>query len=53
MTKLSGGRLFEFWKRFKRYGMQKEIENVIEVLWNLEKEIKKQDMGTCKMYQGV
>ena len=40
MTKLSGGRLFEFWKKFKKYGMQKEIENVIEVLWNLEKEIQ-------------
>ena len=41
MTKLRGGALFEFWKKFKDYGMQQEIERVIDAIWNLEKEIQK------------
>jgi hypothetical protein len=41
MTKLRGGSLFEFWKKFKNYGMQQEIEKVIDAIWNLEKEIQK------------
>ena len=40
MTKLRGGALFDFWKKFKNYGMQQEIEKVIDAIWNLEKEIK-------------
>jgi hypothetical protein len=40
MTKLRGGALFEFWKKFKNYGMQQEIEKVIDAILNLEKEIK-------------
>ena len=40
MTKLRGGSLFEFWKKFKNYGMQQEIEKVIDAIWNL-KEIQK------------
>jgi hypothetical protein len=41
MTKLKGGSLFEFWKKFKNYGMQQEIEKVIDAILNLEKEIQK------------
>ena len=26
MTKLRGGALFDFWKKFKNYGMQQEVE---------------------------
>jgi hypothetical protein len=41
MTKLKGSALFEFWKKFKNYGMQQEIEKVVDAIWNLEKEIQK------------
>ncbi len=35
-----GGSLFEYWKKFKNYGMQQEIENVIDSLWKIDKEIQ-------------
>jgi hypothetical protein len=40
INKLRGGNLFEYWKKFKNYGMQQEVEKVIDALWNLEKEIQ-------------
>jgi hypothetical protein len=35
MKKLSGGNLFTHWQKFKSYGMQQEVEKVIDTLWNI------------------
>ena len=40
MQRLRGGHLFEYWKKFKNYGMQAEVEEVIDALWKIEKEIR-------------
>jgi len=40
LEKLGGvGSLFESWKKFKDYGVQKEVEKVIDILWNIDREI--------------
>jgi len=40
LKKLRGvGSLFESWRKFKDYGVQKEIEEVIDILWNIDREI--------------
>jgi hypothetical protein len=35
-----GGSLFRYWQNFKKYGIQTEIDNVIDALWNIDKEIQ-------------
>ena len=35
-----GGSLYLYWQNFRKYGIQKEIDNVIDALWNLDKEIQ-------------
>lgn len=35
-----GGSLFKFWEKFKKYGMRQDVENVIDSLWNIDKEIQ-------------
>ncbi len=40
LTKLRGGALFEYWKKFQNYGMQQEVEKVIDALWDMDKDIQ-------------
>jgi hypothetical protein len=57
MKKLrGGGSLFEYWKKFKNYGMKQEIENVIDSLWKIDKELQEivyQDLAYLSTKLGV
>jgi hypothetical protein len=41
LKKLRGGSsLFPYWQNFRRYGIQKETDNIIDAIWNIDKEIQ-------------